>query len=106
MGDVAEDGTLDPFAGQAIFLIPLVPGLDLQGDEAAPEAEATEAEAAAEEPDFPAAQRRNLRAAEFKLLDAPIEAGCDCPACRNFSVAYLHHLYRENHVPGQIFFQY
>ena len=38
--------------------------------------------------------RRNLRAAEFKLLDAPLEAGCDCPACRNFSVAYLHHLYR------------
>ena len=38
--------------------------------------------------------RRNLRAAEFKLMDAPLEADCDCPACRNFSAAYLHHLYR------------
>jgi queuine tRNA-ribosyltransferase len=38
--------------------------------------------------------RRNLRAAQFRLLDGPLEDGCDCPACRNFSAAYLHHLFR------------
>ena len=38
--------------------------------------------------------RLNLRNAANAARDEPIEAGCGCPTCRTFSVAYLHHLYR------------
>ena len=38
--------------------------------------------------------RLNLRNAANAGRDEPIEAGCGCPTCRTFSVAYLHHLYR------------
>lgn len=43
---------------------------------------------------FTRAGRVNLRSATLKIVDAPIEGSCDCAACRDFSVAYLHHLYR------------
>jgi queuine tRNA-ribosyltransferase len=36
----------------------------------------------------------NLRIATLKRRDEPIEAGCDCEACADFSLAYLHHLFR------------
>ncbi len=38
--------------------------------------------------------RINIDTAPFKLKDAPIEEGCDCYTCRNFSAAYVHHLFR------------
>jgi queuine tRNA-ribosyltransferase len=38
--------------------------------------------------------RVNVYTARFKARDAPIEEGCDCYACRNFSVAYVHHLFK------------
>ncbi len=38
--------------------------------------------------------RRNIRNACFKLRDEPIDEDCDCYTCRNFSAAYLHHLFR------------
>lgn len=31
---------------------------------------------------------------EYRTDTAPLDADCDCPACRNYSRAYLHHLYR------------
>ncbi|MCQ2421473.1 MAG: tRNA guanosine(34) transglycosylase Tgt [Lachnospiraceae bacterium] len=34
----------------------------------------------------------NLRNERFKNDDRPIEEGCDCPACRNHSRAYIRHL--------------
>jgi queuine tRNA-ribosyltransferase len=37
-------------------------------------------------------ERLNLRNARFKQDGEPIDAGCDCPVCRQFSRAYLHHL--------------
>ncbi len=40
--------------------------------------------------------RVNVRASRFRALDAPIDDGCDCPACRGFSAAYLHHLFRSD----------
>ena len=36
-----------------------------------------------------------LRNAGFREVDAPLEEGCDCYTCRNFSAAYLHHLLRS-----------
>ena len=31
---------------------------------------------------------------EHRVDHGPIEAGCDCPACRRYSVAYVHHLFK------------
>ena len=36
--------------------------------------------------------RRNLFNAKYELDDRPIEEGCQCPACRNYSRAYIRHL--------------
>lgn len=38
--------------------------------------------------------RRNIRNACFREWDRPIDSGCDCYTCLNFSAAYLHHLFR------------
>ncbi len=38
--------------------------------------------------------RRNIRNAAFSQAEDPIEPDCDCYTCRNFSAAYLHHLFR------------
>jgi queuine tRNA-ribosyltransferase len=38
--------------------------------------------------------RINIKAARFRAERGPIEVGCDCYTCRNYSAAYLHHLAR------------
>ncbi len=43
---------------------------------------------------FTRAGRVNIDTAPFKSREGPIEAGCDCYTCRNFSSAYVHHLFR------------
>ena len=35
-----------------------------------------------------------IRNARFRDWEGPIEDGCDCYTCRNFSAAYLHHLFK------------
>jgi queuine tRNA-ribosyltransferase len=37
--------------------------------------------------------RRNIRNASFSQMERPIVDGCGCYTCRNFSAAYLHHLF-------------
>jgi queuine tRNA-ribosyltransferase len=37
--------------------------------------------------------RQNIRNAVFSQLEQAIVAGCGCYTCRNFSAAYLHHLF-------------
>lgn len=37
---------------------------------------------------------RNLMNAKYELDEAPLDEHCDCPTCRNFSRAYLHHLFK------------
>ena len=37
--------------------------------------------------------RLNIRNSAFKEVKEPIEPGCICYACHNFSAAYLHHLF-------------
>jgi queuine tRNA-ribosyltransferase len=44
--------------------------------------------------------RVNIRNAAFKEQDGPIDPGCDCPTCRTFSAAYLHHLFRVGELLG------
>ena len=36
----------------------------------------------------------NIKNEKYKLDDRPIEPGCGCPVCRNFSRAYLRHLFK------------
>lgn len=35
-----------------------------------------------------------IKSPRYALMDAPIEQDCDCYTCRNFSLGYIHHLYR------------
>lgn len=36
----------------------------------------------------------NIKNEKYKLDERPIEPGCGCPVCRNFSRAYLRHLFK------------
>ena len=42
----------------------------------------------------------NLFNARYELDDAPIEEGCNCPACRNYSRAYIRHLLKAKEMLG------
>lgn len=39
--------------------------------------------------------RVNIKNARFKDVAAPVDPGCDCRACSEFSAAYLHHLFQS-----------
>lgn len=42
----------------------------------------------------------NLFNAKYELDDRPIEEGCGCPACRNYSRAYIRHLLKAKEMLG------
>jgi queuine tRNA-ribosyltransferase len=42
----------------------------------------------------------NLFNAKYELDDHPIEEGCRCPACRNYSRAYIRHLLKAKEMLG------
>ena len=42
----------------------------------------------------------NLFNAKFELDDRPIEEGCQCPACRNYTRAYIRHLLKAKEMLG------
>lgn len=42
----------------------------------------------------------NLNNAKYKTDDTPLEIGCDCPTCRRFSRAYVHHLLKSGEMLG------
>ena len=44
------------------------------------------------------AGRLNIDTAPFRTLEQPIEPGCDCYTCANFSAAYLHHLFKAKEI--------
>jgi queuine tRNA-ribosyltransferase len=46
--------------------------------------------------------RLNLRNARYARDEAPLDAGCDCPACSRFSRAYLRHLVNQQELLGLI----
>ena len=49
---------------------------------------------------FTAGGRLNLKNAEFALQREPIEEGCSCPACRDFSRGYIRHLVKAEEILG------
>ncbi|HEX4181321.1 MAG TPA: tRNA guanosine(34) transglycosylase Tgt [Caulobacteraceae bacterium] len=44
----------------------------------------------------------NLKAARFAEDDRPLDPGSDCPASRDYSRAYLHHLVKSQEILGQV----
>jgi queuine tRNA-ribosyltransferase len=42
----------------------------------------------------------NLKNAEFAMQKEPIEEGCGCPACREFSRGYIRHLIKAGEILG------
>ena len=44
--------------------------------------------------------KRNLFNAKYELDDRPIEEGCQCPTCRNYSRAYIRHLLKAKEMLG------
>jgi len=44
--------------------------------------------------------RRNIKNSVFREMEAPIVPACDCYTCRNFSAAYLHHLFVAEEILG------
>ena len=44
--------------------------------------------------------RVDITRSRFRDVDRPLEDGCDCYACRNFSAAYLHHLFKARELLG------
>jgi queuine tRNA-ribosyltransferase len=44
----------------------------------------------------------NLKNARFADDEAPLDAGLDCPASRDYSRAYLHHLVKSGEILGQV----
>ena len=49
---------------------------------------------------FTAAGRVNIANRRFAEWDAPLEADCGCYSCRNFTAAYLRHLFRAREILG------
>jgi queuine tRNA-ribosyltransferase len=43
---------------------------------------------------FTATGRVNIKSSRFRTVRGPIEEGCDCYTCRNYSAGYVHHLIR------------
>jgi queuine tRNA-ribosyltransferase len=40
----------------------------------------------------------NIKNAKYKLDERPIDPECDCPVCRNFSRAYIRHLFAAEEI--------
>jgi queuine tRNA-ribosyltransferase len=49
---------------------------------------------------FTRAGRYAVKAGEYKLDTRPVEEGCGCYVCRNFSRAYVRHLLNVNEILG------
>ena len=49
---------------------------------------------------FTAGGTLNLKNAEFAMQKGPIEEGCACPACRDFTRGYLRHLIKAEEILG------
>src|SRR3984893_3558815 len=43
---------------------------------------------------FTSTGRVSIKKAHFRTLHGPVEEGCDCYTCQNYSAAYVHHLAR------------
>lgn len=49
---------------------------------------------------FTSTGRVDITNRRFSQVAAPLQEGCDCYSCRNFSAAYLHHLFKAKELLG------
>jgi len=49
---------------------------------------------------FTSAGKVQLRRSVYKFSEAPVDARCECQACRNYTRAYVHHLIKAEEVLG------
>jgi queuine tRNA-ribosyltransferase len=49
---------------------------------------------------FTSTGRLNIKRAEFRTDQRPLEPGCDCAACRRFTRAYVRHLFLADEILG------
>ena len=42
----------------------------------------------------------NLKNAKYIYDESPVDPECDCPVCRRYSKAYLHHLFKAEELLG------
>ena len=49
---------------------------------------------------FSSAGRLNIKRAEYRTDDRPLDESCDCAACKRFSRGYLRHLYISDEILG------
>ncbi|HMA69592.1 MAG TPA: tRNA guanosine(34) transglycosylase Tgt, partial [Candidatus Mcinerneyibacterium sp.] len=47
---------------------------------------------------FTSQGRINIKNAQFKRDPKPIDENCDCYACKNYSRAYIRHLYKSREI--------
>jgi queuine tRNA-ribosyltransferase len=47
-----------------------------------------------------ASGKRNVKNARFKTLMEPLEIGCQCYTCQNYTASYAHHLIRSGEMLG------
>lgn len=43
---------------------------------------------------------RNMMNAKYTLDESPLDSECDCPVCRSFTRAYVHHLFKSGEMLG------
>ena len=46
--------------------------------------------------------RMNIKNARFEHDFAPVQEGCECECCKNYTRAYLHHLFRVDEITGKV----
>ena len=46
--------------------------------------------------------RINIHNARFRHDFAPVMSECDCECCKNYTRAYLHHLFKTNEITGKV----
>ena len=46
--------------------------------------------------------RINIRNAKFKADFGPVDQECDCECCKNYTRAYLHHLFKTNEIGAKV----
>lgn len=45
--------------------------------------------------------RINIRNAKYREMFEPLDCDCDCELCKNYTAAYLHHLYKVDEITGK-----
>ena len=46
--------------------------------------------------------RVNIKNAKFEHDFTPVDDDCDCKCCKNYTRAYLHHLFKVDEITGKV----